>query len=255
MSATEVYSLRWRDFESHLGGAFQALREDKDFCDVTLSCEGEHQIKAHKVVLSACSPFFQKILLRNHHPHPLLYLRGISHNILTSVVDFIYRGEARVQQDDLEEFLAIAKELDLKGLNPTQSKLPKNLDEIMDMGEVQNGVKTIEIKNEKDNVRDQHQEEIQMMRPRSATEETLSKLWQTLESNDQQSAQKEIYQISNEHIKNVDDLLQNEDSLDKEMLAQMVERMETGKYEEHIYWWNKSYQHCGKQFAPVVFTW
>ena len=56
-------------------GAFRELREDKDFFDVTLACDDE-QLQAHKVILSACSPFFRTVLRRNRHEHPLLYLKG-----------------------------------------------------------------------------------------------------------------------------------------------------------------------------------
>jgi len=56
--ASEKFCLRWNDFENNISGAFKELRDDKDFFDVTLSCE-EDQIEAHKVILSACSPFFQ----------------------------------------------------------------------------------------------------------------------------------------------------------------------------------------------------
>ena len=40
---------------------FRSLKEEEDFVDVTLSCE-ESQYQAHKVVLSACSPYFRKLL-------------------------------------------------------------------------------------------------------------------------------------------------------------------------------------------------
>jgi len=70
----ENYCLRWNDFGAHITEGLRALREDKDFFDVTLACE-DAQIPAHKVVLSACSPFFKNIFRRNQHPHPLLYLK------------------------------------------------------------------------------------------------------------------------------------------------------------------------------------
>ena len=74
--SSEKFCLRWNDFERNISHAFQELREDKDFFDVTIACDDE-QMKAHKVILAACSPFFKTILLRNKHEHPLLYLKGV----------------------------------------------------------------------------------------------------------------------------------------------------------------------------------
>jgi len=61
MASSEKFCLRWNDFESNISTAFQELREDKDFFDVTLACD-ESQIQAHKVILSACSQFFRTVL-------------------------------------------------------------------------------------------------------------------------------------------------------------------------------------------------
>jgi len=115
MGGTEKFCLRWNDFESNISVAFRELREDKDFFDVTLACDDE-QIQAHKVILSACSPFFRTILRRNPHAHPLLYLKGVKFTDLQSVLNFMYHGEVNVAQEELNSFLAIAEELRVKGL-------------------------------------------------------------------------------------------------------------------------------------------
>jgi len=119
MVSAEKFCLRWNDFESNISVAFRELREDKDFFDVTLACDDD-QIEAHKVILSACSPFFRTILKRNHHERPLLYLRGVKYMDLMAVLNFMYHGEVNVAQDDLNSFLSIAEDLKVKGL--TQSK-------------------------------------------------------------------------------------------------------------------------------------
>ena len=87
-----------------------------DFSDVTLACEDGQQVEAHKMILAASSPFFQKLLGRNKHPHPLIYMRGMKSEYLLAIVDFLYCGEANVFQYNLDSFLAIAEELQLKGL-------------------------------------------------------------------------------------------------------------------------------------------
>jgi len=113
--ASEKFCLRWNDFESNISTAFRELREDKDFFDVTLACD-EDQIQAHKVILSACSPFFRTVLKRNRHEHPLLYLKGVKFIDLVAVLNFMYHGEVNVAQEELNSFLAVAEELKVKGL-------------------------------------------------------------------------------------------------------------------------------------------
>ena len=89
---SEMFCLKWNDFQSNCTYAFRDLREDKDFLDVTLSC-GEEQIQAHKVIISACSPFFRDVLRKNPHTHPLLYLKGVKFTHLQSLLTYMYRGE------------------------------------------------------------------------------------------------------------------------------------------------------------------
>ena len=113
--SSEKFSLKWNDFESNLSSAFTELREAKELFDVTLVCD-TNQIEAHKVVISACSPFFRRILKRSPHSHPLLYLKGVPFTDLQSVLSFMYQGEVSVGQDHLNSFLATAEELEVKGL-------------------------------------------------------------------------------------------------------------------------------------------
>jgi len=120
MGSSEKFCLRWNDFEKNISGAFRELREDKDFFDVTLACDDD-QIQAHKVILSACSPFFRTILRRNRHEHPLLFLKGVKYVDLVSVLNFMYHGEVNVAQEELNSFLAVAEDLKVKGLTQNGS--------------------------------------------------------------------------------------------------------------------------------------
>jgi len=117
---TDKFCLRWNDFENNISSAFRELRDDKDFFDVTLACDDE-QIQAHKVILSACSPFFRNVLRRNPHQNPLLYLKGVKFTDLQSVLNFMYHGEVNVAQEELNSFLAVAEDLRVKGLTQNQS--------------------------------------------------------------------------------------------------------------------------------------
>ena len=115
MGTAEKFCLRWNDFDSNVSQAFRELREEKDFFDVTLACE-DNQVSAHKVILSACSPFFRSVLRRNPHQHPLLYLKGVKYQEMLAVLNFMYMGEVNVAQEELNSFLAVAEDLRVKGL-------------------------------------------------------------------------------------------------------------------------------------------
>ena len=117
MATSEKFCLKWNDFQNNVNTAFVDLRKDSDFTDVTLACKDGYQVEAHKVILSASSPFFQNLLKRNKHAHPLIYIRGVKSEDLLAIVDFLYYGEANIYQDNLDTFLNIAEELKLKGLN------------------------------------------------------------------------------------------------------------------------------------------
>ena len=125
MATTEKFNLKWNDFASSISGSFREIKEEREFQDVTLACQ-EDKIGAHRVVLAACSPTLRELLRGNQHHHPLLYLRGVKHRELQSVLDFIYHGEVNIAQDDLNSFLLVAEELQVKGLTQSQSESPGN---------------------------------------------------------------------------------------------------------------------------------
>ena len=112
---SEKLCLQWNDFQENVKVAFRNLRGDETFTDLTLACEDGHQVEVHKVILAASSPFFKKLLERNKHVHPLIYMRGLKSEDLLAIIDFLYCGEANVFQENLDSFLSIAKELQLKG--------------------------------------------------------------------------------------------------------------------------------------------
>lgn len=56
----QQFCLRWNNFQANITSQFEALRDDEDFVDVTFACDGR-RLQAHKVVLSACSPYFKEL--------------------------------------------------------------------------------------------------------------------------------------------------------------------------------------------------
>ena len=118
----EKLCLKWNDFQQNVTSCFPDLRGDQDFVDVTLVC-GDRTFEAHKVILSASSPFLRSLLKKtNRHPHLLVYMNGLLPRVLEAMLDFIYQGEANIVQDDLEGFLLIAEEFQLKGLTGNDEK-------------------------------------------------------------------------------------------------------------------------------------
>ena len=113
---SEKLCLQWNDFKDNVNSTFRRLRVDKEFTDLTLVCEDGQQIEAHKVILTSSSPFFEKILQKSKHHHPLIYLKGFQSTDFVSILDFLYFGEANIFQEDFDSFLAIAEEIQLKGL-------------------------------------------------------------------------------------------------------------------------------------------
>jgi len=112
----EKYCLRWNDFTSNLSSAFNELRDDEDFFDITLITE-ESEIRCHKLILGACSPHFRNIIRRlSAVQNPAIYLRGVRHEDIKNILEFMYLGMVNVAQEDLDSFLSVAQDLCIKGL-------------------------------------------------------------------------------------------------------------------------------------------
>ena len=125
MAVGKLY-LKWNDFQSCASQAFFNLQQEKDFFDVTLVTEDQVMFESHKVVLSASSYFFKNILRKNVHTHPLLYLHGIQSVTLQHVIDYVYQGEVKICQEEIEQFLAVASDLQILGLQEYGLSADKN---------------------------------------------------------------------------------------------------------------------------------
>ncbi|XP_050699837.1 uncharacterized protein LOC126987149 isoform X3 [Eriocheir sinensis] len=111
------FCLRWNNYQTNMTSVFDQLLQEEVFVDVTLSCEGGQQLRAHKVVLAACSPYFQAVLQNNPCKHPIVILpRDVAFADLRAIIEFVYRGEIDVAQEQINSLLAAADTLKIKGL-------------------------------------------------------------------------------------------------------------------------------------------
>ena len=113
----DKYTLNWNTFSEHLQVMFKDLYEEGKHSDVTLVCDDQTLFKAHKIVLSACSPVFKKIFENNPSQHPMIYLRGIQSYEMESILQFMYLGEGKFYYERMAEFIKIATELEVKEIS------------------------------------------------------------------------------------------------------------------------------------------
>ncbi|TRY73237.1 hypothetical protein TCAL_02562 [Tigriopus californicus] len=112
---SQVFCLRWNNHRSNLLNVFDLLLQTEAFCDVTLACDGA-SIKCHKIILSACSSYFQQLFMENSCEHPIVFLKDIKYNDIRSILAYMYKGEVNVQQEELPNLLKVAELLKVKGL-------------------------------------------------------------------------------------------------------------------------------------------
>ena len=151
-SEEESLLLKWDKFDENVKQSFTEFQDKGYFFDVTLACE-DKEVKAHKLILSACSPFFKRLLLKKHvasNLHPVIYLRGVKADQLDAVLAFIYQGEVsiiihiniiritsiiisiiiiiivkvNIKEEELDSFMLLAKDLKVKGLTALYNKEP-----------------------------------------------------------------------------------------------------------------------------------
>ncbi|XP_055706727.1 protein bric-a-brac 1-like isoform X1 [Phlebotomus papatasi] len=114
-SEPQQFCLKWNSYQSNLTSEFDQLLQNESFVDVTLACDG-HSIKAHKMVLSACSPYFQALFFDNPCQHPIIIMKEVKWPELKAVVEYMYKGEINVSQDQIAPLLRVAQMLKIRGL-------------------------------------------------------------------------------------------------------------------------------------------
>ena len=150
-SEEESLLLKWDKFDENVKQSFTEFQDKGYFFDVTLACE-DKEVKAHKLILSACSPFFKRLLLQKHvasNLHPVIYLRGVKADQLDAVLAFIYQGEVsiiihiniiritsiiisiiiiiivkvNIKEEELDSFMLLAKDLKDSRLCTTRNQV------------------------------------------------------------------------------------------------------------------------------------
>ncbi|XP_058125652.1 longitudinals lacking protein-like isoform X2 [Anopheles ziemanni] len=120
MDDDQQFCLRWNNHQSTLISVFDTLLENGTLVDCTLAAEGKF-LKAHKVVLSACSPYFATLLSQQYDKHPIFILKDVKFQELRAMMDYMYRGEVNISQDQLAALLKAAESLQIKGLSDNRS--------------------------------------------------------------------------------------------------------------------------------------
>ena len=126
MHQGKYYSLTWHAYSDYLKSMMKEFLMNEEFSDVTLVTEDKKQIKANINILRACIPVFKDILKKEKNSSTVIYLRGIQFSEMESILQFIYLGEATFYEERMDEFLAVAKSLEIKELCNAE---PETLDE------------------------------------------------------------------------------------------------------------------------------
>ena len=89
--------------------------QNESLVDCTIMCE-DSAVRAHRVVLSACSPYFQKIFIDNPGKHPIVVLKDVLAWEMQCILDFMYKGETSVPEPSLTSLIKAAESLKVRGL-------------------------------------------------------------------------------------------------------------------------------------------
>ncbi|XP_026480908.1 longitudinals lacking protein, isoforms J/P/Q/S/Z-like isoform X5 [Ctenocephalides felis] len=124
MEDDQQFCLKWNNHQSTLISQFDTLLENETLVDCTLAAEGKY-LRAHKVVLSACSPYFESLLRLQYDKHPIFILKDVKYQELRAMIDYMYRGQVNISQDQLGALLKAAETLQIKGLSDSRTNEKK----------------------------------------------------------------------------------------------------------------------------------
>ncbi|XP_017778845.1 PREDICTED: protein bric-a-brac 1-like isoform X1 [Nicrophorus vespilloides] len=126
---SQQFSLCWDNFHVNMSSGMHSLLEKEDLVDVTLAIEGQY-LKAHKMVLSVCSPYFRKLFSTNPCKHPIFFMKDVTYEVMNDLLTFMYQGEVQVNQENLATFIKTAEALQIKGLTGENREVDDALKEV-----------------------------------------------------------------------------------------------------------------------------
>ncbi|KAK7871205.1 hypothetical protein R5R35_001072 [Gryllus longicercus] len=114
--ADPILCVSWNEHANEVAREWKSFLENNSFVDCTIAAEGK-SLKAHRLILSACSPYFHMLFREQNEKHPIVFLRDTPYHTLKSLIDFVYNGKVEIPAGQLEIFLELAVSLQIKGLN------------------------------------------------------------------------------------------------------------------------------------------
>lgn len=116
--AVETCHFHWPNHLPHILASFEALLTEETFCDVTLICGDEMvPLRAHRLVLSACSDYFERILTENPCSQAVIVLKDFAVWEVEALLDWMYRGQVGVTEENGDALVSTAKSLQVKLVN------------------------------------------------------------------------------------------------------------------------------------------
>ena len=110
------YNFTWEKHVDHFRDVLYNMMNTKILTDVTLVCDDQQEFRAHKVILSACSPVFARIIEKVSNKDSVIYLRGIYSQEMKAIMDFVYLGQTLTDKAFVEQILHTARNLEIKDL-------------------------------------------------------------------------------------------------------------------------------------------
>ncbi|KAG7205548.1 hypothetical protein KM043_007524 [Ampulex compressa] len=120
----KTFNLTWNNHLANLSGLFEGLYKSGSLTDTTLACQGG-MLRAHRLVLAACSPYFERVFKEHYGEQPILILKGVAVEEMECLLDFMYRGSIDVAEEHLPSLIKTATDLEIRGLSGDQRN-PEN---------------------------------------------------------------------------------------------------------------------------------
>ena len=224
---TPKYKLKCQEFKNTISSSFGQLREEKELCDLTLVSEQEDLVTAHKIVLSTSSKFFKSLLGKISNSASVIYLGGVDTKNLHYVLDYIYKGEVQLLQEDVSDFLIHANKFKIHGLDddsnhtdderdipPHDSQKDENID-IYDNDEIMENVDQLEDREDGCDAKKQKTRTEESNENSVNVNDKLESDSQSTTQNGQEDSDDDPHDISknNKHFNDEDDIIRDESTV------------------------------------------